>query len=117
LVVTMCFVLVSGVRLGEVLLFRTAVSTSVGLLVATLLAAGLVHRTASAVVAPATLVRVLTAMAGAITAAHFLPAGSRLVTLAECAVVVACYVGLLALLREIGGRDLATLRQVLGDKA
>src|SRR5207245_6378787 len=115
--VVLCCALVGGAPFGESILYRTAVSTSIGPVVATLGAAALVHKTAGAVVAPLTLVRVLSALVGAIAAARSLPQGGKLVTIAECMFVVGIYVALLALLREIGTRDAATLRQILGKKA
>lgn len=116
LIVVLCFALVSGTSLGEQILYRTALSTSVGLVVATLGAAALVYRTAGAVVAPLTVARVVAALAGAIAVARSLPERGKIVTVAECALVMGVYVALLALLREIGARDAATLRKVLGRK-
>jgi stage V sporulation protein B len=116
LIVVLSFALVSGAPFGEAILYRTAVSTSAGLVVATLGAAALVHRTAGAVVAPLTLARVLAALAAAVALARLLPAGGRLVTIVQALLVMAVYVASLAILREVGARDAATLRQIIGRK-
>jgi stage V sporulation protein B len=116
LIVVLSFAHVSGAPFGEAILYRTAVSTSAGLVVATLGAAALVHRTAGAVVAPLTLARVLAALAAAVALARLLPAGGRLVTIVQALLVMAVYVASLAILREVGARDAATLRQIIGRK-
>jgi O-antigen/teichoic acid export membrane protein len=117
LIVVLCFALVSGAPFGKAILYRTAVCTSVGLVVATLGAAALVYRTAGAVVAPSTVARVLLSLGAAIVVARSLPEGNRLVTLAESALVMAVYVASLAVLREVGASDAIRLRQILGRKA
>jgi stage V sporulation protein B len=116
LIVVLCFALVSGAPFGQAILYRTAVSTSVGLVGATLGAAVLVYRTAGAVVAPLTFVRVLAALAAAVAVARSLPQSTRLVTIAEALLVMAVYVGSLTVLREIGAADVAKVRQILGRK-
>lgn len=117
LIVVLCFGLVSGAPFGDAILYRTAVCTSAGLVVATLGAAALVHRTAGAVVAPLTVARVLLSLGAAIVVARSLPEGNRLVTIAESALVMAVYVVSLTVLREIGASDAARLRQIFGRKA
>lgn len=116
LIVVLCFALVSGAPFGETILYRTAVSTSAGLVVATLGAAALVYRTAGAVVAPLTVVRVFAALGVAVAVARSLPESSRLVTIVESLLVMAVYVASLAILREVGPSDAIRLRQILGKK-
>jgi hypothetical protein len=69
------------------------------------------------VVAPLTLIRVVSALAVAVAVARALPESGKLVTIAESVLVMAVYVVLLAAFREIGARDVATVRQILGRKA
>jgi stage V sporulation protein B len=114
LVVGLCFARVEGTAFGEELLFRTASSTATGLVLATVCAAWLVHRTAGAVARPATVARVLACAAAAIFVARSLPRGGKIVTLAESAMVAAIYVVLLVLTRELGREDTRVLSAVLG---
>ena len=113
LVVTLCFVFVRGAPFGEGLLFKTALSTSSGLVLATGCAGFLVWRAAGAVVSVTTLVRVIGSTAVAITVARSLPEGGRLLTLAACAAVAALYVVLLVVTREVGRPELALVEGVL----
>jgi hypothetical protein len=114
LVVASCFSIVSGLPFGAELLFRTALSTSAGLVVATICAAVLVRRTAGGVVSASTVIRVLASLAVTIGVARALPDGGRVLTLAESAGVGVLYLGFLVVTRELGGADLATLRQIGG---
>jgi stage V sporulation protein B len=117
LVAVLCFWRVRGQPFGPGLLWRTAVSTSAGLGVATIIAAFTVKRTAGAVVSPVTLVRVLLAMAAAIAVGRALPHllhASRVLTVVFALVVGCVYVAGLLVLREVGQSDLALAKTVLG---
>lgn len=116
LVVALCFAVASGAPFGEEILFRTALSTSAGLVVATLCAAALVHRTAGAVVAPSSFARVVVAMAIAIAVGRHLPQIGKLATLVECVGVVAVYASSLLVLGEVGKRDVEIVKSVIGRK-
>ena len=114
LVVALCFVLLGGQPYGEELLVRTAIATGSGLLVATLLAAWQVKRTAGAVVAPLTLLRVGIALAATITLARVLPAPSTILTVVYAAVIGLVYLAVLVLSGELGKDDVAMVRRVVG---
>ncbi|MEZ4438113.1 MAG: lipopolysaccharide biosynthesis protein [Polyangiaceae bacterium] len=114
LVVILCVALVRGQPFGPDLLWRTAVATGVGLFVATLLAAEAVRRTAGAVVAPLSLVRVVAATALAAGLGHVLPAPGKLLTLGYALVLGVVYLVTLILSRELGGDDLALVKRVVG---
>ena len=113
LVVTTSFVIVPGTTFGSDILFRTALSTSVGLFVATLTTALMVKKTAGSVVSLLSLGRVVAAAGIAITVARFLPVKGKLMTLVFAAVVGAIYVVLLLVTRELGKADLDSVRTVL----
>ncbi len=116
LVGVLCFLFVRGQPYGSGLLLRTAAASGVGLLVATLLTAAQVKRTAGAVVAPKTLLRVLAALAAALGVARVLPPPSKLMTLGYAPLVAAVFLGVLVLTREVGKDDLAIVRRVLGKR-
>jgi stage V sporulation protein B len=113
LVVALGFGLVAGREFGEGLLFWTAVSTSLGLLAATLAAALLVYREAGAVVAPLTLVRVLGALAAAVVVGRTLPEGGKIWTLATCGLVAMLYLMVLIVTGELGHADANTVRVIV----
>jgi stage V sporulation protein B len=120
LVVALCFLEVRGEPFGAELLLRTALATSAGLLVATAAAAFLVWRTAGAVVAPLSALRVVGALAAAIAVAQLLPEiGSvgkvrlAMFVAAYAAAIVAVYAALLLATRELGKGDLENLRAVV----
>jgi stage V sporulation protein B len=112
LVVTLCFARARTAPFGEELLWRMALSTSVGLLLATSAAALLVFRAVGAVVRPATVGRVVGCMGTAILAARSLPEGGKMATVLASAAVAALYVGLLFVTREVGRADLAFVSRV-----
>jgi stage V sporulation protein B len=112
-VALLCWLRVRGSEFGEGLLFRTAIATSVGLLLATAGAGVLVYRAAGAIVAPLSAVRVIAAIAIAVTIGRFLPEGSKVFTVACMLIVGLCYLVLLVLSRELGRADLALFQRVL----
>jgi stage V sporulation protein B len=113
LVVVLCFVFVRHRPYGEELLVRTALATAAGLFTATVLAAVAVKRTAGAAMPPVTLLRVAVALAVAMALARLLPAPGKLVTPVYALVVVAVYVGVLLVTREITRADLAVIRRIV----
>lgn len=117
LVVALSFLRVRGTPFGAELLWRTATATTSGLVLATLAAAILLHRTAGAVAPLASLLRVVAAMAVTIVIGRFLPHPGKVMTLAYSAGLGALYVTLLLVSRELGRADLATVKAVLGKRA
>lgn len=113
LVVVLCFVLVRGGAFSAQLLWRTAIATSIGLGAATLVAAALVRRAASAVVSPKSLVRMLVALGVAIGVGRLLPTPGKLATILHAAVLALVYVLVLILLGELGRADLADVKNVV----
>jgi stage V sporulation protein B len=113
LVVGTSFVLVPGTPFGSGILLRTAISTTVGLFAATLATALLVRRTAGAVAPWFSLLRVLVAMAAAITVGRLAPVTGKLSTLLFAAIVGGVYVLVLLLTRELGKQDVQSVRTVL----
>jgi O-antigen/teichoic acid export membrane protein len=113
LVVLLCFVLVRGGAFNAELLWRTAIATSMGLGVATLVAAALVRRAASAVVSPKSLVRMLVALGVAIGVGQLLPTPGKLATILYAAVLASVYVLALIVLGELGRADLADVKNVV----
>ena len=116
LVTGLCFVLVGDQPYGPGMIVRTATSTSIGLLAATLLAAWLVHRTAGAVAPVVSLLRVLLALAACVGVSLLLPAPGKLMTLVYAAAIACLYLAILVGTRELGVADLALVRTVLGRK-
>ncbi len=112
LVVLLCFLRVRGTAFGPDLLMRTAIATTTGIVLATLVAGFLVWRTTGAVVAPLSVVRVLVAMVAAISLGRFLPPGGKLLAIVYSAVVAGAYVGVLLVTRELTKSDLSTLKNV-----
>jgi len=109
----------AGEPFTPALLWRTAVATSIGILLATVTAAVLVRRAAGALIAPLTALRVAAAVAAAVAIGRALPdfglAGHalRALTVAYAGLVGLLYAGLLLFTRELGPADLALVRRVL----
>jgi stage V sporulation protein B len=116
LVAGLCFVLVDGQPYGAGMIVRTATSTAIGLVAATVLAAWLVYRTVGAVAPLATLVRVLLALGAAFGLSFVLPAPGKLMTLAYVAAIPCVYLAVLVGTRELGRADLALVRTVFRRK-
>lgn len=114
LVVGLCAALLWDQPFGAGLLMRTAIATAAGLFLATVGAAIAVKRIAGAVVSPATLVRVVLAIAIAATAAHFLPPAGKLVTPLYAIAVGLIYAAVLVATRELGREDARLVARVLG---
>jgi stage V sporulation protein B len=112
-VAALCFLRVRGSEFGEGLLFRTASATSVGLVIATVGAAVLVRRTAGAVVAPLSAVRVVLAVGITVAVGRWLPDHGKVFTVLYAGLLALGYLLLLILWRELGRRDLAMISGVL----
>ncbi|MEZ4375212.1 MAG: lipopolysaccharide biosynthesis protein [Polyangiaceae bacterium] len=113
LVAALCFARVPGTEFGEDLLWKTATSTSAGILLATVLAGVLVKRAAGGVVSPLSVARVILAMTVAIAVARHLPYAGKLMTLVYAAVVVAIYMLVLLITRELGAADVQNIKAVI----
>ncbi len=109
----LCWVFLAHAPFDPDLLWKTAVSTSSGLLLATLAAGWLVHRTAHATVKPLSLVRVGVSMAIAITLGRNLPYLGKLVTIGYAGAIGLVYALLLVGTRELGRHDLELVKAVL----
>lgn len=112
LVVILCFAWASGSTLDEMLLVRTALSTSAGLVCATIFAALLVRRVAGAVVSVRTLLSTLGSLAIAVTVGRFLPQGGSVWTIVASALVASIYGVILVVTGEVGRRDWEVVRAV-----
>ncbi len=110
LVASLCFVATRGVGLGEVLLVRTALATTAGLIVATVFAFFQLRRLAGRILEPRALVRTLVAASAASVVGWLLPGRGFLFTLVGAAVTGAVYIAVLLGLREISRDDLERLR-------
>ncbi|HVJ21849.1 MAG TPA: lipopolysaccharide biosynthesis protein, partial [Polyangiaceae bacterium] len=73
----------------------------------------LVFRAVGSLVSLATLLRVLAALAVALTLGRFLPYAGKLFTLVYAALVALVYVATLVISRELGKEDLALVNRVL----
>jgi hypothetical protein len=117
LVVGACFGYVRGTALSDTLLLRTALSTSAGIVLATIGAGVLVLRTAGGLVRPLVAVRVAAAALAAVLVGRFFPTGHVLMVLPAAAVVAIVYVLVLLVLRELSVADLQIARRVLKRRA
>jgi len=117
LVVLGCFGWVRGTPLSEALLVRTAICTSLGILVATVLAGAVTWRVVGSLVAPRVLARVGLALGIALAVAHVLPDGRPLWALPEAGLVVLAYFATLLVTRELGKDDLRLAERVLRRRA
>jgi stage V sporulation protein B len=117
LVVGACFGYVRGTPLSDTLLLRTALSTSAGIVLATIGAGILVFRTAGGLVRPIVAVRVALATLAAAVVGRFFPTGHVLMVLPAAAVVGSVYVVALLVSRELAAADLEIARRVLRRRA
>ncbi len=113
LVVGLCFITLHDASFSTGLLQTTAICTSVGVLVATLIAAALVRSAAGGVVAPLSVLRVVVALFIAIAVARQLPYVNKVMTLVWSGVVVAIYALCLLVTRELKLADWHSLRAVV----
>ncbi len=109
-----CWALVPGAELGNAMLIRTAIATSIGLSVAMVIAAVLVTRVAGGFVPVLTAVRVPIAIAGVVALGWKMPWMGKLAVPVQAAGMGVVYVVLLVILRELGREDLGVLKRALG---
>ncbi|MGE5786987.1 MAG: lipopolysaccharide biosynthesis protein [Myxococcales bacterium] len=102
---------------GSHQLLRTAMATSIGLVVATLAAAARVRRLAGGVVLPLTLIRVLLASAITIAVSRFFEPTGKIATIGFAALLAALNVTILAVSRELTVRDVRHVRSVFLKRA
>ena len=94
---------------GHVLVVAAAVTG--GVMVLGAIACALVlHRRFGAFVPLLSVVRVVLAVAIAIAVGHVLPLHGKIMTLVETVIIVAVYLGVLVVTRELGGKDLAAIK-------
>jgi stage V sporulation protein B len=117
LVVAMCFGWVRHVALGEALLVRTALATSAGIALATLLAALYAWRVVGSLVSWRVVLRVGLGLALALGVARALPAGRPWLAVPEAVLVGLVYLALLVLTRELGRADLELVRRIVKRRA
>jgi stage V sporulation protein B len=106
------FLFVQPLPFGPELLDRTALATSLGILIGLVLSVLEVQRAVGAVVASASVLRVVAAVAACVALGRLLPDLSRIPTLLACVASLGLYVGLLAALRELDAADLAAIKAI-----
>jgi O-antigen/teichoic acid export membrane protein len=94
----------------------TALGSAVGMGAGLVVSAIVIRRQFGTFMSVKTAVRVVLAALAAIAAGHFLPVGSKLLTLAECAAVVVVYFGALIATREFRRDDLDQLGSIVKRK-
>lgn len=104
---------VSDAPFGPELLWRTAVSTSIGVFAAMIMGGAAVYVCARALVAPLTPLRVVACAGLCIVLARQLPTFGRVGTVLVSAVIVVVYALLLVLARELSRQDLQFVRTIL----
>lgn len=110
----LCWVLLERATTSEGIQLAAATGAAVGMGLGWVLVSVALRRSFGGSLPLASLLRVAAACAGAAAVGHFLlPHGSRLLTLAECAVVEVVYLGLLVATRELGHADLSRVAKVL----
>jgi len=112
LVAVLGVALLRNLSFGPHLLWVTAVATSIGLVIATLVAGALVHKVAGGVVPLVTVMRVFLVAAATITLGRLWSPGGKIATMGAVAVLVALNVGLLVVTRELTRRDLSQVTSV-----
>jgi stage V sporulation protein B len=101
---------------GPHLLLRTAIATSTGLVIATLVASYFVQRIAGGVVPMLTLVRVVLIAAATVLVGRFWTPDGKLMTVVAAAALAAMNLLLLLLTRELTRRDLGHVLAVFGKR-
>jgi O-antigen/teichoic acid export membrane protein len=113
-VVGLCWLLLGRATTSAGIQLAAAAGAAIGMGLGWLLVSIALRRVFGSAIPLATLLRVALACAGAAAVGHFLlPQGSRVMTLAECAVVEVVYLGLLVATRELGRADLSRVSKVL----
>lgn len=116
LVATLGALLLRGQAFGSDLLLRTALATSIGLVVAAVIAAVLVHRLAGGVAPVATLIRVLGAAAATIVLGRLWSPDGKVLTVVASAALASMNLALLAATRELGKSDIEHVRALFGKR-
>jgi stage V sporulation protein B len=116
-VATACSLLVPAAPFGPTMLVRSATGAAIGLTLAVIVGGLVLRRVAGAFVSLLTLGRVALATAVAVGLGSLLPWLGKPAVLAEAALVAAVYVVVLLVTRELGAKDLALVRSVLGKRA
>jgi stage V sporulation protein B len=116
LVACFCWAIVPSSPFDSTLLVRTALSTSLALLLAAVTGAVLVLRAAGSFAPVKTVVRTGLAMGAAIALGTFLPWLGRALLAVEVLLVVVTYVGVAVLTGELTKSDLAMVRSILARK-
>jgi stage V sporulation protein B len=116
LVACFCWTFVPSSPFDSTLLVRTALSTSLALVLAAVTGAFLVLREAGSFAPAKTVVRTGIAMAAAIGVGTFLPWMGRALLLVEVLLVVATYVTVAIVTGELTKSDLAMVRSIVGRK-
>ena len=109
-----CWVLVPAAELGNAMLMRTAIATSIGLSVAMVIAAAMVKRVAGGFVPVLTAVRVPIAVGAVVALGWKMPWLGKAAVPVQAAGIAAVYVVALVVLRELGREDLGVLKRALG---
>jgi stage V sporulation protein B len=112
LVVGFNFVLVRPLPFGSGLLHMTATATSLGIAIGLILSVIEVRRAVGGIVALRSVFATLAAMLPCILLGRSLPELSRVTTVLAAVVVIAVYFALLAVLREVGMRDLVAIKAI-----
>jgi stage V sporulation protein B len=112
LVVLLGWLLLRNNAFGPILLYRTAIATSIGLVSATLVAAYFVKKSAGGVVQFSILGRVFCTVTLVVVLGRLWSPTGKLTTLFAAVVLALTHVGLLVLLRELTGRDAASVVSV-----
>jgi stage V sporulation protein B len=113
LVVAIAFALVQGQPFGVSLLWRMAIATSTGLILATLTAGYFVFRLTGSLVSASCLVRVSAALFTAVGLGRAIAPIGLISTVAVAVFLVALYLGVLVLLRELNRSDIDRLTAVV----
>ncbi|MCA9664028.1 MAG: oligosaccharide flippase family protein [Myxococcales bacterium] len=92
---------------------RAAAASAGAMLVGSLVAGLLLYRTFRAGIAPLTLLRVAIAAGAAVALGWLLPEVSKVVTLAESALVFVAYLVVLVITGELGKRELAEIKRLV----
>ena len=109
-----CRLLVPAAQLGNEMLVRTAIATTIGLSVAMVIAAVLVTRVAGGFVPVLTAVRVPIAIAAVVALGWKMPWLGKVAVPVQAVGIGVAYVIALAVLREIGREDVALVKRALG---
>lgn len=109
-----CSLVAPSAAFGPEMLHRTAISTSLALLICALIAAVLLRREAGAFVSPATFVRVLLAVAITVVVGMQMPWLSKPLVLVQGIVMALVYLVVLVVTGELGKQDLGQVKKVLG---